>query len=49
MLDVDQGGRTVPYRRALLATLIFAGLRIGEALARLRSEDVVSDTRRPTT
>lgn len=30
--SLDRGGRGRPYRRALLATLTFAGLRIGEAL-----------------
>jgi integrase len=31
-LDRERGRRTVPYRRALLATLTFSGLRIDEAL-----------------
>jgi integrase len=36
---LDERGRTVPYRRALVATLAFGGLRIGEALD-LRWKDV---------
>lgn len=31
-LDRQEGRRTLPWRRALLAVLVFAGLRIGEAL-----------------
>ena len=36
---LDAAGRDAPYRRALLAVLVFAGPRIGEALA-LRRRDV---------
>jgi integrase len=32
-LDRERDGRTQPFRRALLAVLVFGGCRIGEALA----------------
>jgi hypothetical protein len=31
--ELECEDRTAPYRRALLATLVFAGLRIDEALS----------------
>jgi integrase len=43
--ELDAEGRAAPYRRALLAVLVFAGLRIDEALS-LRWEDVSLPARR---
>jgi integrase len=43
--ELDTEGRTAPYRRALLAVLVFAGLRIDEALS-LRWCDVSLPARR---
>lgn len=43
--ELDAEGRTAPYRRALLAVLVFAGLRIDEALS-LRWRDVSLPARR---
>jgi integrase len=45
--ELDERGRGRPYRRTLLCVLIFAGLRIGEALA-LRWRDVDLATGRLT-
>lgn len=39
VLDAEENRRTRPWRRAILATLVFSGLRIGEALE-LRWRDV---------
>jgi integrase len=43
--EMDAEGRTAPYRRALLAVLVYAGLRINEALS-LRWRDVSLPARR---
>jgi integrase len=45
VLDAADGRRTVPWRRALLATLVCAGLRIDECLS-LRWRDVELPNRR---